>query len=418
MTDIESILIGGFIRHPEIIDDVRTEPFFSPKIRTLFDGIVSLVKKKSPVDQVLLSRVSGVPVHEILEIQENYFDGMDLDHYKELLKAESRRREMQEFLSETLKEIKESSLDYTEIEGKISQRILNLVSRDDHKSQTATDILKQVIQDYYDRKVERENGRRIFGIPTGFTKLDDTLGGLQAGTFCVVAGRLHHGKSTVAMDIFLNALHEGISSLYVSLEQPSSEILLHLIQKETGISPLKIKTGDLSEQQEGSLTNEIYRRFKEYPIHLDDQIRTLADLTLKIRRMVLTHGVRFIVIDYLQLIENPVKVEPRHIQVAGISRGIKRLAMDLGISILGIAQLNRNPEERESKRLSPADIRESEAIGQDADYIVFIHRPRLMGKDDSDFLELAKNRLGKSIPRINVRHDDMRNTYSEGRSNP
>jgi replicative DNA helicase len=156
---------------------------------------------------------------------------------------------------------------------------------------------------------------------------------------------MHHGKSTLSMDIFLNAINRGFTSLYVSMEQPSAEILLHLIQKETGIKPLDIKRGSLTAEEERILTCDIYPRFKKLPVHYEDQTRTLKEVLMRVRRMILSHKIRFVVIDYLQLIENPLKGEPRHIEVAGISRALKRLAMDLNISIL-LSQLNKNPEKK------------------------------------------------------------------------
>jgi replicative DNA helicase len=133
--------------------------------------------------------------------------------------------------------------------------------------------------------------------------------------------------------------------------------------------------------------------------------------------MVFSQGVKLVVVDYLQLIENAVKGEPRHMQVAGISRALKRLAMDLNIPILALSQLNKNPEERVGGKIHLSDMRESEAISQDADYVIFVHRPVLMGKDDKDHLELAKNRYGETISRVNVIYDKARNTYSETNGN-
>ncbi len=134
---------------------------------------------------------------------------------------------------------------------------------------------------------------------------------------------------------------------------------------------------------------------------------------MKARRMVFSHKVKFVLVDYLQLIENAVKGEPRHIQVSGISRALKRLAMDLNIPILALSQLNKNPEERVSGKIYLSDMRESEAISQDADYVIFIHRPTLMDREDKDHLELAKNRHGETIPRVNVTFDPIRNTYRQ-----
>lgn len=419
--DLEKILLGGFIKHPETVDDgVRETDFSSPKLQALFKSILSLIEKKSPIDPFLLSqeiKTFGweISPSEILNIESEYFfEGMDLDHYKGLLRIDSRKRTLQTFLTNSLKSIEDPSCDYPEIEGKLFQSIMGILADGKgHERKTSQDIIKEVVQGYFDRKTERQQGRQMFGVPTGYKALDDTLGGFQLKDYGILAGRPHHGKSTKAMDFFLKAMQEAIPSLYVSLEQPSTQVLLHLIQKETGIEPLKVKTGNLSEAEERLLTGEVYKRFKEYPIHFEDHARTLNEISMGIRRMVFSHGVRFVVVDYLQLVENWIKGEPRHVVVAGISRGLKRLAMDLNISILALSQLNKNPEERESKRINLSDMRESEAISQDADFVIFIHRPKLMGKDDRDHLELAKNRHGKTIQRINVDYDERKNTYRE-----
>lgn len=117
-------------------------------------------------------------------------------------------------------------------------------------------------------------------------------------------------------------------------------------------------------------------------------------------------------VDYLQLIENPLKGEPRHLQVAQVSRALKRLAMDTNISIIALTQLNKDPEGRSGK-IHLADVRESESISHDADQILFLHRPSLYGEHESDYLELAKNRHGERIAKIPVQWDGRYNTYRE-----
>ena len=423
MIDFENALLGHCLRFPNniplVIDGLTEEDFSSPKNKAIFKVTKSLQAKKAPIDPLLLSaelKAQGWEIlpSELIEIEDFCFDGLDLDYYKSQIKILSKRRKLQGFLSESIKKTEDPSIEYNEIEGKIIQGIMNIL--DDGKDrgiETSENLLKSIISTYYKRKVEREEGRQWFGIPTGFNSIDTILGGLQDGTFGILAGRQHHGKSTVAMDIVLNALKNETPSFYISLEQFSTEILLYLIQKQTGIKPINVKSGNLFEHEERILTQEIYSRFKKFPVFFEDHARTLNEVLMKIRRMVLVHKVKFVIVDYLQLIENPIKGEPRHIEVAGISRTLKRLAMDLNISILALSQLNKNPEERESKKIYLSDMRESEAISQDADYVIFIHRPVLMGKDDKDHLELAKNRHGETISRVNVIWDKSKNTYRE-----
>lgn len=420
MSDFERALLGSVTRFsgdiPILFDELREEDFSSPKHRAIFRAMGSLHEKKAPIDVLTLSNVlkgQGIQPSELIELEELALDGMDLDYYFGKVKEDSRRRKLESFLSETLEETKDSSNDYQEIEGKAIQGIMEILDRGKERTlKTPEVLLKDILETYYRRKTQRGEWK-LTGAPTGFKTIDETLGGLQDGTLGILAGRQHHGKSTVAMDIFLGAAKSGIPSLYISLEQPSSEILLYLIQKETGIKPLRIKRGDLLESEERTLTQDIYSRFKTHPLLFEDRTRTLNEVVMKIRRMVFSHGVKLVVVDYLQLIENAIKGEPRHMQVAGISRALKRLAMDLNIPILALSQLNKNPEERVSGKIYLSDMRESEAISQDADYVLFIHRPTLMDRDDRDHLELAKNRHGETIPRVNVAFDRIRNTYRE-----
>jgi replicative DNA helicase len=177
-----------------------------------------------------------------------------------------------------------------------------------------------------------------------------------------------------------------------------------------GIYPLKIKLGDLSTIQEANLKAAAVQ-LKKYPFYFEDSVNRLADINLNIRAMVLSKAVKLVVVDYLQLIENPVK-EPRHLQIGGISRALKRLAMDLNISIIALTQLNKDPEER-GGRIHLADVRESESISHDADQVLFLHRPSLYGEHETDYLELAKNRHGGGIAKIPVQWDGQSNTYRE-----
>jgi replicative DNA helicase len=420
MSDFEKALLGSVTRFsgniPILFDELKEEDFSSPKHRAIFRAMGSLHEKKAPIDVLTLSnelKSQGIQPSELIELEDLAFDGMDLDYYFGKVKEDSKRRKLVAFLAETLEETKDPSNDYQDVEGRTIQGIMEILDGGkDRTMKTPEVLLNDILETYYQRKTQKGDWG-LTGAPTGFKTIDDTLGGLQDGTLGILAGRQHHGKSTVAMDILLSAAKSGTPCLYISLEQPSSEILLYLIQKETGIKPLQIKRGDLLESEERTLTQDIYSRFKTLPFLFEDRTRTLNEVVMKIRRMVFSQGINLVIVDYLQLIENAVKGEPRHMQVAGISRALKRLAMDLKIPILALSQLNKNPEERVSGKIYLSDMRESEAISQDADYVLFIHRPTLMDRDDKDHLELAKNRHGETISRVNVAFDRIRNTYRE-----
>jgi replicative DNA helicase len=118
-------------------------------------------------------------------------------------------------------------------------------------------------------------------------------------------------------------------------------------------------------------------------------------------------------VDYIQLVQNHIKGEARHIEVSGISRALKRLAMDSNIPLVALSQLNKDNEQRHNKKIYLSDLRESEAIGHDADAVIFVNRPSLYGDDGPDFLELAKNRHGERVSKIPVKWDLKYNRYEE-----
>jgi len=416
--------VEGSANLPLVLDRARPEDFTSETCRSIFEAAHSLFGKGHPVDPIsvvaeLKRRGKKIPHSRILEILDSseYLAGMSLDYHLGELRQASNRRKLKQALQLGLQEVEDPSLEYCEVEEKLSAKVMAILDdTGDRELRTAENLSKSILDHYYSRKGERQDGQTVFGIPTPFPSLDAVTGGLQEGTLTVLAGRQAHGKSTVEMDMLFRAAKQGVRSFCISLEQPCDEVMLHLVQKQTGLSPLDVKKGNLTQREERILL-EAHDKFKALPLFFEDRTRTLAEVSMKIRRMVLCHGVRFVGLDYLQLIENHIKGEPRHIQVAGISRTLKRLAIELKISILGLSQLNQNPEERLTGKICLRDTRESEAISQDADLVLFLHRPRLLdnAKEDEDFLELAKNRYGPTIPRISLEWDGRFNTYREAR---
>ena len=175
---------------------------------------------------------------------------------------------------------------------------------------------------------------------------------------------------------------------------------------------MNIKLGNLSEGDEALLRQAI-EKFKKFPLFINDRARTLSDIVTTIRTLHLTESIEVVIIDYLQLIENPRKGEPRHIEVAGISRTLKQLTMQLNISIIALSQLNKEPEGRTNKKIYLSDTRESEAITQDADYVIFLYRPSIYWDDERDYISLAKNRHGTMIDKIHLNYNQPYNRYEE-----
>ncbi|MEO6694138.1 MAG: DnaB-like helicase C-terminal domain-containing protein, partial [Ignavibacteria bacterium] len=241
---------------------------------------------------------------------------------------------------------------------------------------------------------QRENKNAIIGVPTGFGELDDYTAGFQKSEFIVIAGRPSHGKTAFSMNIARNAaVDHGKSVAIFSLEMSFRELLLRLLAGEARVDGKKLKTGK-STPDEWKRVLHNYHKLKTNLFIDDTSELTILEIRAKARRMKLDYGIDMVIVDYLQLIRGPENSERRDLEVAYVSRGLKALAKELDIPVVACAQLNRSIEQRgKEKRPQLADLRESGAIEQDADVVIFVHRP-IMGMksnpDDPDYEELKR----------------------------
>ncbi|MEO8666022.1 MAG: DnaB-like helicase C-terminal domain-containing protein, partial [Ignavibacteria bacterium] len=234
----------------------------------------------------------------------------------------------------------------------------------------------------------------VIGVPTGFTELDEYTAGFQNSELIVIAGRPSHGKTALSMNIARNAaVDHGKSVAIFSLEMSFRELLLRLLAGEARVDGKKLKTGK-SRVEEWNRVLQTYHNLKTN-IYIDDTSElTILEIRAKARRLKMDYNIDMVVVDYLQLVRGPENSERRDLEVAYVSRGLKALAKELDIPVVACAQLNRSIEQRgKEKRPQLADLRESGAIEQDADVVIFVHRP-IMGmkanQDDPDYEDLKR----------------------------
>lgn len=236
-------------------------------------------------------------------------------------------------------------------------------------------------------------------IPTGFIDLDSLFtGGLAAGQMVVVGARPAMGKTTLGLGLArAAAIHNQIPTLFESLEMGEDELGNNILSAEARIPLHHIKQGIVTDV-DLSRAARFVPRISEAPLHISDSAHlTLPALRGKIRHLVRTAGLRLVVIDYLQLMQAP-KAENRQAEVAKLSRGLKLLAKEFGITVVVLAQLNRGPEQRTEKKPLVSDLRESGAIEQDADIVILLHREDAYEKEspragEADFI-VGKHRGG------------------------
>lgn len=403
----------------EVVGRLQALDFYDPLHRSVFSAIRALAVKGEPVELPSVRdamKPFGVGDEDrLFTLPDEWMFGRNLQHYIDRLKEASHLRRLHDACRHALALTEERELGYEERLEQVGEAVFSALEDRIRDSFVSISQLEgefgELLQD---AKSVPAPGKAA--IPTGLPTLDEAIGGgLRPGTLNILGARTGYGKTTLATDLFHSATEKQVPALYVSLESRRLEILLSLVQKRSGVSAAAIVRGmlpDLSYQNALRAFGEL----KVLPLHFEDGASGLPHLIVSIRRAAALHGVRLVVVDYLQMIENPNGGKDRYVQVAGITRALKRLAADLGIAIYALAQLNRQPENRPGGEIRLSDLREADSIAHDADLVLFLHRPGMNGKKGKrDALQVAKNRLpgGRPLDRLELAYRLDKNSYEE-----
>ena len=246
-------------------------------------------------------------------------------------------------------------------------------------------LLTQVVE-RIDLLYNRDNPSDVTGVPTGFTDLDRMTSGLQPGDLVIVAGRPSMGKTSLALNMGEHvALETGMPVGVFSMEMGASQLVMRMLGSVGKLDQHKVRTGRLADEDWRKLTDAV-GRLNDAPIHIDETAALNAlELRARARRLHRQYGkLGLIVVDYLQLMSASAQGENRATEISEISRGLKALAKELNVPVVALSQLNRSLEQRPNKRPVMSDLRESGAIEQDADLILFIYRDEVYNPDSPD----------------------------------
>jgi len=268
--------------------------------------------------------------------------------------------------------------------------------------------IQQVLSEYYDR-IDQLSQRtdEIYGVPTGLIDIDRLLGGLQKSDLLIIAGRPGSGKTGFLLSVAKNAAQKHKKHVAIfSLEMSNEQLVQRLIAQETGIDTQRLRTGKLNDDEWPIFTHAI-EVLSDTHIYLDDTPAiTPLQLRTKCRRLALEYELDLVIVDYIQLMSGDVRTDNRVQEVSYISRNLKVLARELNVPVLAAAQLSRAVEQRADKRPVLSDLRESGSLEQDADIVMFIHRPDMLEKDSprQNVAEIivAKHRNGPTHPGIEL----------------
>ncbi|MDR1513506.1 MAG: replicative DNA helicase [Propionibacteriaceae bacterium] len=243
------------------------------------------------------------------------------------------------------------------------------------------------------------HGGKLAGVPSGFADLDKLTNGFHAGQMVIVAARPAVGKSTLSIDFARQAaIHHDLATAVFSLEMSSMEITMRILSAESGVALQSIRTGRLEDSWDR--LSAVSSRLANAPLFIDDSPNlTMMEIRAKARRLKQRHDLKFVIIDYIQLMSSGKKVESRQVEVSEFSRQIKLLAKELAVPVIAISQLNRSPDSRADRKPMLSDLRESGSLEQDADIVMLLHRDDVYQSDPGlrDYMAdliVAKHRNG------------------------
>lgn len=408
--EAEAAVIGSIIIDKEcllkIMEFVRADDFYLEKNKAIFQAISDIFNLDKPVDVVTLyDELVKVGIYEqvggkeyILELVNSVPSTENSIHYAKIVADKSHLRK----LIAVCQDIEEASYESRRAEDVTElavQKIFDIVSSRDVGGAVH---IKQILYHNYTKLSEMlENSNKMTGLPTGFSELDRRLSGLQPSTLVLIAARPAMGKTSFAINIAQNvAIKEKKPVLIFSLEMSKEELVNRIISSEAKIESDKLRSGEITPEDLNRFLN-IIDPLSKAPIYIDDTASiTVTEMRAKAKRLKLEKNIGLIVIDYLQLM-NGRKSESRQVEISEISRSLKILAKELSIPVIAVSQLSRGPENRADNRPMLSDLRESGAIEQDADIVMFLYReeyykPETTEKHNIGECIISKHRAGET----------------------
>jgi replicative DNA helicase len=411
--EAERAVLGGLMlethRFDTVIQVIKENDFDGKDHQIIFQSMSELVEENKPLDPLTVSekldnknslnKVGGKDY--LVELATSTPSAANLEAYAEIIRQRSITRKLMKANSEISELITNpQGQDGASLLDKAESMIfaLNEESSQDNESLRS---MKNLVPASLDRLYELSNNPNgLIGSSSGFKDLDKNLQGLQNGDLLVVAGRPSMGKTSFAMNIAENILsneeHEG-SVLIFSLEMPAESLTTRMLASMTKINQQNVRAGTLKDSEMKELFKQS-EKLKHLPLWIDDSsILSPMELRAKARRLARSenNGLSLIVVDYLQLMQLPLSTENRVNQISEISRSLKSLAKELNVPVIAISQLNRAVDQRPSKRPIMSDLRDSGAIEQDADVILFVYREEVYDPEKEGVEGKAEVIIGK-----------------------
>ncbi|MCA9196060.1 MAG: replicative DNA helicase [Planctomycetales bacterium] len=384
--EAEMAVLGSILLRPDVCDEVvmilRPDDFYDEAHKILFTQMLKMHDAGKKIDVTLLvdemkrsgdiDRIGGLSY--LAEIGNSVATAAHAEHYAHIVRQDSTCRALINSSTEILKEAYESEDDATALLSRAEQRIFSILERG---NSTAVHDMRSMLHSAMERIDARLKGEHLAGgVETGFVEFDNMTGGLHGSELVILAARPSMGKTALAMNIAENVvLRERQPVLFISLEMAAIELADRMLCSVAEVNGSRLRNGTISNEDRKRLV-ETAAEMSDAPLYVDDSpSRTVSEIAAAARRIKRREGnIGLIVIDYLQLIEPDNSSDPRQEQVAKMARRLKGMAREIDVPVLCLAQLNRQAEASKENRPRLSHLRESGAIEQDADVVMFVHR--------------------------------------------
>ena len=388
--ELEKVVLGALMIDSDafsmVSEILKPETFYEPRHQKIYQAIQTMNMEERPVDIMTLideltkmgeiDKIGGASY--LMDISSQVASAAHIEYHARILAQKALARQLIHYAGDIETRAFDESVDVDELMQHAEGELFSISQNNMKQDYTQVDPVIKEALDILKRAAANAGG--LTGIPTGFAGLDDMTSGWQASDLVIIAGRPAMGKTSFALSIAKNvAVDYHVPTAFFSLEMNNVQLVNRLISNVCEVSGHKILTGQLDDEDWKRLDAKI-RALTGAPIYIDDTPGlSIFELRTKARRLVREKGVKIIMIDYLQLMNaNGMKFGSRQEEVSTISRSLKGLAKELNVPVLALSQLSRNVENREGlegKRPQLSDLRESGAIEQDADMVLFVHRP-------------------------------------------
>ncbi len=405
--EAEQSVLGGILIENESINKVMEiltiDDFYRDAHRKIFNALIDLSERDEPADLITLTNelrkidqldpIGGASY--LASLIDSVPTAANIEYYAKIVREKAILRKLIQTSTEI---ITQSYQDRGDVEGFLDEAERAIFEISEKRVKPSFYSIRDIVKESF-KTLERlfEKKELVTGVPSGFKELDRLTAGFHASDLIIVAGRPSMGKTALCLNLTqYAAIEKRVPVAIFSLEMSKEQLVIRMLCSEAQVEGSRLRTGFLTESDWPKLTLAA-GNLSDAPIFIDDSAAiSILELRAKARRLKSEHGVGMLIIDYLQLMKGRAKVESRQQEISEISRSLKALAKELDIPVIAVSQLSRKTEERTGNRPQLSDLRESGAIEQDADLIIFIYRDEVYNRgEDNPNKGIAEVIIGK-----------------------